>query len=208
MELTPLTQVLEALSYLVTILGVPGAVYLFWNELRQQRRARESEAYNTLAEKYGEYIKLCLDRPELDTFEWSASEHAEDADIRRERMMMTYLMTLFERAYFMYRDQSPAFRRRQWAGWEEYIDEWCTRPAFRRAWELYGRMFDTDFIAYLSGRVRLAAANARGGPPPAPPGAPASLASRGSPGDPPSRSEDVLAPEAGTGRATEGEPEG
>jgi hypothetical protein len=164
MELAPLKDVLEALSYLVTILGVPGAVYLFWNELRQQRRAREREAYNTLAEQYGEYIKLCLDRPELDAFEWSESEHAEDVGTRRERMMMTYLMTLFERAYFMYRDQSPAFRRRQWAGWEAYVDEWCTRPNFRRAWDLYGQMFDADFMAYLSSRVRLAEATARSRP--------------------------------------------
>jgi hypothetical protein len=161
MELSQLREVLEAASYLVTILGVPGAVYLFWSELRRQRREREHAAYNALADKYTEYIKMCIDDPELDVFEWSSEGSGVDRVERRQLMLLTYLIAVFERAYFMYRDQSERFRQKQWSGWEAYIDEWCARPQFRRAWGHYGQMFDTEFSAYLDGRVRSAQAQAQ-----------------------------------------------
>jgi hypothetical protein len=160
MDLSQLREILETASYLVTILGVPGAVFLFWRELRQQRREREHEAYNSLADKYIDYIKMCIDDPRLGEFEWSVEEVPDARLDRKQMMLLTYLIAIFERAYFMYRDQSERFRRKQWSGWEAYIDEWCARPPFRRAWRLYGQMFDTDFSAYLEGRVRAAEASA------------------------------------------------
>jgi hypothetical protein len=160
MDVSQVRDLLEPLSYLVTILGVPGAVYLFWSELRRQRREREHAAYNALADQYLDYIRMCIDDPDLGQFEWSVEEVADVRLDRKQMMLLTYLIAIFERAYFMYRDQSARFRRKQWSGWEAYIDEWCARPPFRRAWGLYGQMFDTDFSAYLAGRVRAAEASA------------------------------------------------
>jgi hypothetical protein len=67
-------------------------------------------------------------------------------------------MSIFERAYLMYGDQGEEVKKRQWAGWESYIQGFCQRDNFRdrcrKAWKISGTTFDTRFQAYMGAYVQ------------------------------------------------------
>ena len=71
---------------------------------------------------------MCIDDPRLGEFERSVEEVPDARLDRKQMMLLTYLIAIFERAFFMYRDQSERFRRKQWSGWEA-----CTRRVVRPA---------------------------------------------------------------------------
>ena len=102
------------------------------------------------------YQELCLKYPNLDVFDYQLPNPlplTED-DQQREAIMFTMLISILERAFIMYRVNSPAVRQRQWDGWVEYIDAFLRRENFRNAWEKYSEMFDTDFRAFVATRIQ------------------------------------------------------
>jgi hypothetical protein len=46
--------------------------------------------------------------------------------------------------------------RHQWKGWEEYADEFLSRPAFREVWAEVGGEFDTRFQGFMNAKVKSA----------------------------------------------------
>ena len=60
---------LEDLSYVVTLLGVPLAIFVYLKEQRHLRDEREYGTYDALDQKYIEVQQLCLDHAELDVFD-------------------------------------------------------------------------------------------------------------------------------------------
>ncbi len=63
-----LKDILEMLSYIATILGIPLALLLFWDEKRKERRDREYGTYDALDNKYIEFLQLLLEYPHLDVY--------------------------------------------------------------------------------------------------------------------------------------------
>ena len=55
----------EALSYVVTIFGLPLAILVFVIEQRRERQNEEEEIYQRLSDEYTEFLKLVLDNPDL-----------------------------------------------------------------------------------------------------------------------------------------------
>ncbi|HWE97289.1 MAG TPA: hypothetical protein VG269_25240 [Tepidisphaeraceae bacterium] len=72
---------------------------------------------------------------------------------RREGMMFAILISVLERSYLMYRDQTDPFKREQWAGWEAYIVNWLKRPNFVEEWQRTKKEFDADFARYMDGLI-------------------------------------------------------
>lgn len=155
MSLTEHKDLLEALSYFATILGIPIAIAAFLYEKRKERLQREIETYIEANQRYIEYLTLCLEYPELDCGEFlSDDKDAVAAGLSVGKLtMFTILVSLLEGGYVLYRSHQGAIRKKQWRGWSDYMDFWASRQDFRKAWPLLGSQFDTDFVEHMQNYI-------------------------------------------------------
>jgi len=111
----------ELLSYVVTVVGLPLAIYVFIFEQRKERDNEEEEVYQLLSDNYQEFLKITLEHPDLRMF---ASEETPALSAeQRERMFIIFsmLISLFERAYLLlYEDGMKEKQLRRWRSWEDY----------------------------------------------------------------------------------------
>jgi hypothetical protein len=161
MDWIHLKEVFEALSYISITIALP----LAWAEYRHARSAAEAEhkqvlqeqkyqTYHLLDEKYQEFLKLCFDNPDLDIFDVkdgnSSSSSLSPERRKQELIAFNILFATFERAFFTYQSQTDELRRRQWVGWDAYIDSFAKRENFSHAWAISGITFDEEFQNYMS----------------------------------------------------------
>jgi hypothetical protein len=157
MIISPETKdLLEALSYLATVIGIPVAIIAFIAEKRKDRRERERDAYIEANARYIDYLTLCFEHPELDAFD--LSEQAPDVresglDVKK-LALFTILISILETGYILYADQRENARLRQWQGWHDYMVMWARRADFRKAWPLLGPQFDTEFVQHMEKIIR------------------------------------------------------
>ncbi len=144
----------ELLSYIVTVVGLPLAIGVFFYEQRKERDNEEEEVYQLLSDNYQDFLKVALENSDLHLY---ALEETPDLnDEQRERMLIIFsmLIALFERAYLLlYEDGMSPRQLRRWRSWEDYMSEWCQRADFRTALPLLLRGEDPDFVAYLQREV-------------------------------------------------------
>jgi hypothetical protein len=150
--------VLEGLSYLVTILGVPAAIYLFIRERRIDRDLKIREIYSAVDDSYTDFIKTLLDNPDIDFLRADVSpeviESAETSTEKRRRWLLTSLLiSIFERAYLLYRQSPNEMLRSQWAGWEAWALDYLARDDVRAVWDTIGKDFDTNFYEHIDCRL-------------------------------------------------------
>lgn len=150
----------EALSYVVTVVGLPLAILVFMYEQRRQRQNEEEEIYQRLSDEYTEFLKLVLANPDLQLLRKNANA-APLAEEQKERKLAIFniLISLFERAYLLvYEERMDRQSRRMWQSWEDYMREWCQRQDFRDALPGLLQGEDEDFCAHIR---KIAAAEAR-----------------------------------------------
>lgn len=147
----------EALSYVVTIFGLPLAILVFIYEQRRERKNEEEEIYQRLSDEYTEFLKLVLDNPDLQLLRKKYNpEPLTDEQIERKAALFNILISLFERAYLLvYEEDMDKQTRRLWQSWEDYMRDWCRRPDFREALPELLEGEDEDFGALIR---RIAAA--------------------------------------------------
>ncbi len=154
-------EIWELLSYVVTVIGLPLAIVVFALEQRKERRNEEEAVYESISERYQEFLRIVLDYPDLHLF--LQAKTPELSDQQRERMMVIFsmLIALFERAYLLlYEEGADEEKLRRWHSWEDYMREWCLREDFR---DSLGSLLvgeDPDFSAYIRGLAAEAAAGA------------------------------------------------
>jgi hypothetical protein len=154
----------ERLVPLATLISVGIAVALFVQGQAHEREARErealrarevrvTEAFNALDDKYIDYVKLCMQHPDLDAFDTPLKRDrpTTEAEKRGESMMFAILLSVMERSFLTYRDQSDPFKQAQWAAWETYVKSWLGRENFCQEWEKTKKEFDSGFVVYLDG---------------------------------------------------------
>lgn len=142
---------LEALSYVVTILGFPTAVFVFVYEQRKRQRAETDELHRGLSEEYDNFLKLGLDHADLLLFrrERSAAEFSEE-QLERRDLMFRMLISLFEKAFIILHDEDmDEEARRRWNSWEDDMAEWCRRDDFRALLPVLLEGEDDAFARYL-----------------------------------------------------------
>lgn len=157
MDLIIISPVLQALTSIVSIIGVPVAIYVYWSNKVNERKEKEYETYHALDEKYYEYIRLCLQYPELDLFYIPLSGKVKLTPQQQiqKLAMFEILISLLERAHVMYSDQSSLIKRVQWNGWQLYIQGWSRRQDFRQIWStLAPGYYDERFINYVNDLIR------------------------------------------------------
>jgi hypothetical protein len=55
----------ELLSYVVTVIGLPLAIFTFWREQLKERENEDEETYQLLSEAYTDFLKLVMGNPDL-----------------------------------------------------------------------------------------------------------------------------------------------
>ena len=140
----------ELLSYVVTVVGLPMAIFVFVYEQRKERDNEEEAVYQLLSDNYQDFLKVALANPDLRLF--SVEQTPQLDELQKERMFIVFsmLISLFERAYLLlYEEGMNARQARRWRSWEDYMREWCLREDFRAALAEQLRGEDPDFVRYL-----------------------------------------------------------
>lgn len=140
----------ETASFVVTVFGLPFAIFLFLYEQRKERDAEDEEAYQLLQDAYNDFLKIVLDNPDLQLR--STATRLDMTDEQRERTLIIFemLIALFERAYIVsYEPDLKGVALRRWNSWDDYMREWCRREDFYFLLPQLLRGEDPDFASYI-----------------------------------------------------------
>jgi len=140
----------ELLSYVVTVIGLPLAIAVFFFEQRKERENEEEEVYQRLSDAYVDFLKLVLANPDLRLRTHDHTPNLSDEQRERMRVVFDMLISLFEQAYLLvYEEEMTGKQLRRWHSWEDYMREWCRRADFREALPELLQGEDPDFSAYV-----------------------------------------------------------
>jgi hypothetical protein len=149
----------ELLSYLVTVIGLPFAIAVYFLDQRKERENEEEAIWQQLSDAYIDFLEVVLANSDLKLRSHEPTPNLSDE--QRERMWVVFdmLISLFERAYLLaYEPDMSAKQDRRWHSWEDYMREWCQREDFRDRLPELLRGEDPDFAHYI---LRLAQEEAR-----------------------------------------------
>jgi len=140
----------ELLSYVVTVVGLPIAIYTFWQEQRKERENEDEETYQLLSDAYTDFLKLVLENPDLQLRSRRAAPNLTDEQKERRQVVFEVLVALFERAYLLaYDDHMTDKQKRRWNSWVDYMRDWCRRPDFCLMLPQLLEGEDPDFVVFI-----------------------------------------------------------
>lgn len=146
----------ELSSYLITVVGLPFAIWVFLREQRKERENEEEEGWQQLSDAYNDFLKLVLEHPDLKLRTESSTPDLNDEQRERMRVIFEMLISLFERAYILLYDdeEMPGRQSRRWHSWEDYMREWCRRKDFSDMLPDLLRGEDASFAVYIQRLAR------------------------------------------------------
>lgn len=143
-------QWLEALSYLVTIVGLPLAIGVFIYDRRRDQQNDEEEIFLRLSDEYADFMRLVIDNADLHLLSPAAKGALSEDQLERKHALFAILVSLFERAYVLvYEDDMSRQQQRLWQSWADYMHEWCAREDFRTALPALLHGEDPGFVATI-----------------------------------------------------------
>jgi hypothetical protein len=143
-------EFLEMASFLVTIIGLPFAIGVFFLEQRRERENEEEEGYQLLSDAYNDFLKVVLNNADLQLRINTSLPNPTTEQNERMLLIFDMLISLFERAYLVaYNDGMTATQQRRWNSWDDYMREWCRRDDFFNALPLLLRGEDEGFQRYI-----------------------------------------------------------
>ncbi len=149
----------QLLANIVTVFGLPVAIYIFMQEQRKERENEDEEVYQLLSDAYSDFLKLVLANPDLRLRTQSATPNLTDEQRERMMVLLDILISLFERAYLTAYDEPMSDKqRRRWHSWDDFMREWCRRDDFRAALPRLLQGEDEDFAEYIQRIAREEAA--------------------------------------------------
>lgn len=144
------TETWELLSYIVTVIGLPLAIFVFLYEQRKERENEDEEVYQLVSDNYQDFLRIALENPDLRLFSSEVVHDLSDEQKERQLIIFTMLMSLFERAYLLMYDEEMAPKQaRRWNSWEDFIIEWCRKPHFRALLPQLLHGEDPSFVRYI-----------------------------------------------------------
>jgi hypothetical protein len=151
---------LEILSYLVTVVGLPFAVWVYFAEQRKERENEEEEQYQHLSDAYNHFLEVTLANADLQLRTAAALPNPTPEQNERMLVIFDMLISLFERAFLVaHKEQMSPTEQRRWNSWDDYMREWVRREDFANALPLLLRGEDPEFQSY----IKRVAAEERGG---------------------------------------------
>lgn len=140
----------QLLANVVTVFGLPLAIYTFVLEQRKERDNEDEEVYQLLSDAYIDFLKLVLEHSDLKLRTRMATPDLNEEQRERMQVLFEILISLFERAYLTaYGDNMTAQQRRRWHSWDDFMREWCRREDFRSALPSLLHGEDEDFADYI-----------------------------------------------------------
>lgn len=151
----------ELASYVVTVVGLPLAIFVFVFEQRKERDNEEEEVYQLLSDNYQDFLRIALENPDLRLFATGGPVALSEEQRERRLIIFQMLVSLFERAYLLlHEERMSARQQRRWMSWEDYMTEWCQRPEFLAAMPELMRGEDPAFVRHLRALAARPAADA------------------------------------------------
>lgn len=143
-------QAFELASYVVTVIGLPFAVWVFFAEQRKERENEEEEAYQHLSDAYNDFLKVVLDNADLQLLTATALPNPTPEQSERMLVIFDMLISLFERAYLVaHKSHMSATEQRRWNSWDDFMREWLRRDDFFNALPRLLRGEDPEFQSYI-----------------------------------------------------------
>ena len=140
------------MANVVTVFGLPLAIYTFILEQRKERDNEDEEVYQLLSDAYIDFLKLVLEYPDLKIRTQKATPNLTAEQHERMMVLFEILISLFERAYLTaYSDEMSPQQRRRWHSWDDFMREWCRRDDFRIALPTLLQGEDEFFSQYIRG---------------------------------------------------------
>jgi hypothetical protein len=140
----------ELASYVVTVIGLPLAIFTFWQQQRKERENEDEESYQLLSDAYTDFLKLVLENPDLQLRSRRAAPNLTDEQRERRQVVFEVLVSLFERAYLLaYDERMNEKQRRRWNSWVDYMRDWCRRPDFCAMLPQLLEGEDPDFVVLI-----------------------------------------------------------
>jgi hypothetical protein len=140
----------EVASYVVTVIGLPLAIVVFFLEQRRERRNEEDEVYQLLSDAYNDFLRVVIDNPDLRLRSQSAKSDLSAEQQERMLAILDMLISLLERAYLTaYHETMTPEQRRRWNSWEDFMREWVRRDDFYYRLPQLLKGEDPEFAAYL-----------------------------------------------------------
>jgi len=146
------TELWLLLSNIVTVFGLPLAIYVFAYQRQRDRESAEEAVFVSLSDAYLDFLRLVIANPDLRLR--SAPALPNPTEEQKERMLLVFdiLVALFERAYILtYERDMEAEELRRWHSWEDYMREWCRREDFRTVLPELLQGEDPGFVEYIRG---------------------------------------------------------
>ena len=143
-------QTWELLSYVVTVVGLPLAIWVFMYEQRKERDNEDEEVYQLLSDAYHDFLKLVLANPDLKLRSQPPTPNLTEEQQERMLVIFEMLISLFERAYLTaFDDRMSVKQQRRWHSWDDFMREWCRREDFRVLLPRLLQGEDQDFVLYI-----------------------------------------------------------
>lgn len=140
----------EMASYIVTVVGLPLAIFVFYFEQRKERENEDEEVFQMLSDAYIDFMKLVLANPDLKLRTRDSLALPTDEQLERLTVLYEMLISLFERAYLLaFEEDMPPKKARRWQSWEDFMREWCARDDFRERLPKLLEGEDPEFAAYI-----------------------------------------------------------
>jgi hypothetical protein len=152
MEFMRTPEFWQLLGNIVTVFGLPLAIWVFAYQRRRDRESAEEAVFVSLSDAYLDFLRLVIANPDLQLR--SSPALSNPTAEQRERMLLIFdiLIALFERAYILtYQREMSAEQLRRWHSWEDYMREWCRREDFCAALPELLQGEDSAFADYIRG---------------------------------------------------------
>lgn len=141
----------ELLSYVVTVIGLPFAIGVFWLEQRKERQNEREEIFLKLLDEYTDFAKVLIDNADLKLMTGVSNQDKLSPEQQEKKFIIfDLLISFFERSYILLYDHyMDKHAKRMWHTWETYIDYWVKRPDFREIAPNLLTGTDPDFKQYM-----------------------------------------------------------
>jgi hypothetical protein len=148
-------EILEALSYVITIVGLPFAIWLFFHERTKEREQDDEETFLALSDDYLKFLEMSLSHADLHLFSPYEERELTAEQTERRLILFEMLVSIFERAYILVStvDVPSPQNARLWNTWQDYIQTWCRRPDFRATLPGLLQGEDPEFVEYITRQV-------------------------------------------------------
>jgi hypothetical protein len=150
-------DVLDVISSIALILGLPFAIFAFVLDRRKARENEISEIYINLGDSYFDFVSMTLTAPDPNVWEKQDNVGLSSRDIGQKWAMFEALVSIFERAYiFSYDRGKTGENSRNWRPWESRMREWCLRDDFSEWLPDLVADEDPDFARHILELCRVA----------------------------------------------------